>query len=48
MSTLPIAAFPVGTKATNSSTFVVAVLVGLTLYIASQNPAASKASQLQR
>lgn len=37
MSTLPIAAFPVGAKATGSSTFVVAVLVGLALYLASRN-----------
>lgn len=37
MSALPLAAFPVGAKATGSSTFVVAVLVGLTLYLASRN-----------
>lgn len=44
MNALPIAAFPIGAKATGSSTFVVAVLVGLALYIASHNAPQSKAT----
>lgn len=42
MNTLPITAFPIGAKATGSSTFVVAVLVGLALYMASRNAPPSK------
>lgn len=37
MSTLPMSAFPVGANASGSSTFVVAVLMGLALYLASKN-----------
>lgn len=33
---LPPAAFPIGNKATAAATFVVAVLVGLSLYLAAQ------------
>lgn len=44
MNALPIAAFPIGAKATGSSTFVVAVLVGLALYMASRNASLSKAT----
>lgn len=34
---LPAAAFPIGGKAGTSATFVVAVLVGLSLYMATAN-----------
>lgn len=33
---LPPAAFPIGNKATAAATFVVAVLVGLSLYLAAK------------
>ena len=42
MNALPIAAFPIGAKATSSSTFVVAVLIGLALYMAANNTHPSK------
>jgi len=42
MNALPIAAFPIGAKATGSSTFVVAVLVGLALFMAANNAQPSK------
>lgn len=34
---LPPAAFPIGSKATASATFVVAILVGLALFLAAKN-----------
>lgn len=37
MTTLPVAAFPIATKLAGSSTFVVAILVGLALYMAANN-----------
>lgn len=37
MTPLPIAAFPVATKLAGSSSFVVAILVGLALYMAANN-----------
>lgn len=42
MTPLPIAAFPVAAKLAGSSTFVVAVLVGLALYMAANNTQPSK------
>ncbi len=34
---LPPAAFPIGNKATATASFVVAVLVGLSIYLAAKN-----------
>jgi hypothetical protein len=34
---LPPAAFPIGNKATATATFVVAILIGLALYMAAKN-----------
>lgn len=45
MSALPLAAFPIGAKASGSSTFVVAVLVGLALYLSSRNTPNQQAAQ---
>lgn len=41
---LPAAAFPVGTKAGATATFVVAVLIGLSIYMAqaSKEPSATR------
>lgn len=37
---LPAAAFPIGNKGTAAATFVVAVLVGLSIYMASKSKSA--------
>jgi len=37
---LPAAAFPIGNKGTAAATFVVAVLVGLSMYLAARNKSA--------
>ena len=37
MSNLPLSAFPMAGKASQSSVFVIAVLIGLALFIAAKN-----------
>lgn len=37
MNTLPLSAFPIAGKLTQSSGFVVAVLIGLAIYMANNN-----------
>ncbi len=41
---LPAAAFPIGNKAAGTATFVVAVLVGLSLFLAAKNKPAQQPS----
>ena len=42
MTPLPLSAFPVATNVTKSSGFVIAVLIGLALFMAAQNKEAKQ------
>ena len=37
MNSLPLSAFPIGANTTKSSGFVIAILIGLALYLAAQS-----------